>query len=167
MGNIKHVSIGLYVMMVLSFSLSVSAFTCSYDSEPYLTDDIDWSCTGITDAECYAVVFDMNGNALTVSPPVEDIDLVGRIDYFASHGSLVNVKFRTTDLYDSVAYNFTVFCSSNSTHVSYGAIVVPHYSELRAVPYRGIWIKENMPYLFAFIIIVLFAVPIIYLFKKR
>lgn len=159
----RFLLIGIMVLLMTAFA---QAMTCNYDSEPYIQKDIDWSCEVAPESQCYGAVFDNESNLVSVSPVAEDIGLVGRIDYFSSQGTLVNIKFRTDDLYESVPYNFSVFCSSNITLDSFSAIVVPVYKELRAMPYQGIWVKDNLPYLFGLIAILILAIPIIILAKR-
>jgi len=152
-----------FVFLVMLFIINIPnifALTCNYDDKPLLTKEINWDCKldNIGEFKCYTYVL-WNNSLISASPIEEDIELYGRVDYFRGEG-LVNVYFPKQDLYENMKYTFGVKCASNTTTEEFSAEVVPVYKELREVPYRGIWVKENIIYFIGLFIIIIFLLII-------
>ena len=165
---IKRIKYYGYVILIISlvfiflvtivFALpKVFALECNYDNEPLLTKEINWDCelnNKNEEFKCYSYVL-WNDLLISAMPIEEDVKLYGRVDYFSGKG-LVNIYFSKQDLYEGLNYTFGVKCASNNFTEEFSAGVVPVYSELREVPYRGIWFKENMAYFIGLLVIIMF-----------
>lgn len=156
-----------FIMMLVFLKFSF-ALDCGYDDEPYLTDKIDLNCvTNTSDTyRCLSLVKEGN-DVKSISPDRRAVEGIGIIDYFESKNGLLNAYIIKKDLYPHHNYTFCVYCASieNDLLEETCQNFVPVYKEVREPLYRGVWIKDNMAYLFT-ILIVITLVILIYLIIK-
>jgi len=145
-----------WIVCMILLSPFVNAISCDYDKEPYLKGEINWLCSFDNPDEtfrCYAYTM-YKSDILHVYPVPVMVEDIGMIDYFEGTGSIA-IEFGKEDLYEGYNYTFGVLCSSTSNNKieKFNTSVVPVYSELRTVPYKANWIKNNIGYIIGIIII--------------
>lgn len=159
-----------FLLMAL-FSHFSFAMNCSYDSTAYITlgEDVKWSCwnLGFQYGKCYSIVL-YGEDVLTVFPEPQDVQGIGMVDYFYSSSGLLNVYFKTIDLYEGYNYTFKVLCGEEggSRTASFSATVIPVFHDLHEVGYRAIWFKDNIPYLLGFGGIILVVVGLYFAVRR-
>lgn len=147
-------------------SFVAGELNCSYDPSAYITtaQDVRWSCwnDGFADAKCYSLVY-FGDDVLTVYPEIKYVDGVGMVDYFSASNGLVNVYFKTTDLYERYNYTFQVVCGEvgGSRTTSFARSVMLVDRDLDELPYRAIWFKDNTSYIIGFGALLLVAAIVI------
>lgn len=161
-----------FIVMLIILSFPVRALDCSYDSNPYLSRSIDFVCltTYADTSKCIGLI-SYNDSLIHVYPEIKDILITGRIQYFESRNStkLVNVQFKSDELYAGMSYEFKVICASMdgnareefSTNLT---MVNPTWSN---IPARGIWLKDNINVIIFIIMIVIFLVVIFSMWKGK
>ena len=160
------------IICIMLSPLLARSISCDYDTEPYLTGEIDWLCEVNEDSKCYGVITGLgvngsedNQSIISVSPQYRYIPVVGMVDYFESQGIYVNIKFSTEDLLEGISYNFTTYCVSGRNMENLSVNITPAYGELRLVPHWWIFAIENMPYIF--LILLILAVVVFFIKQGR
>lgn len=161
-----------YIIMFILLATIAIGMNCTYDSNSYITttQDVKWSCwlNNFTYGKCYGIV-NYENDVIAIYPEKEYITGIGMIDYFEIKEGLINVYFKTTDLYEGYNYTFEVLCGDFDSNKieSFKRTITLVNRDLTEVVYRGIWLKENLPMIFFIVIIISLGITLIWMLTKR
>jgi hypothetical protein len=105
-------------------------------------------------------------NLVSIAPRPYYKDDVGVIDSFSAEDGLAQVRFDRKNLYDRVLYNFTVICTHAGDIDQYSALVTPVYNELQSVPTFFVFVRDNMSYLIALLLVAVLIAGFVVFMKK-
>jgi len=151
----------ILIILILILVKVSYGINCDYDSEPYLTDEIDVTCNLDVDEDFNCMSYVKQDSELKyVYPITKDLEEVGRIDYFTSKGRVLKVYYKGIDLYPDTEYVFGVKCASleSDTIEVFNATIIPKYYDPREMTYRGEFIKENFGW---YLVLAIFLVVVV------
>lgn len=163
----------LIYLLIFLFSIIVvqGKLTCNYDTLSYITttQDIQWSCYtyDFDSGKCYSIV-NYQEDVLAMYPERQYVDGIGLIDYFQLKKGLVNIYFKTTDLYEGYNYTFQVVCGENygTKMISFNRTIQLLNRNLDEVAYRGVWLKDNMSFIIGIGLVIIIMLIIVFAFKR-
>jgi len=147
---------------------------CDFDANPLINvggNKIYWKCSITNSTGNYSCIsYVKESGAIIQTSPQQKTYSSGIIplqqearEFFTADNGLVQPYFTTENLKPNVTYVFGVQCSYANGTLRSEEYVTPLYRNLEGVAFTGIWLKDNIGYLFGAVILILIIIAVVML----